>query len=158
MDGSPRRGRGVFRGPGSRDPLLPHPPRRERGECPAGHAGAPGPSPESPRRGPGCRGGRLAGRQGGRPPLRLPLRRAFRSAEIIAARANLPGPLPEPVFTELETGIFTGLSVDEIRERYPEVYEEFLLAKLGRGARGGELRGPVRPRPAGLGVPQGPGG
>ncbi len=54
-----------------------------------------------------------------------PLRRAFRSAEIIAARANLPGPLPEPVFTELETGIFTGLSVDEIRERYPEVYEEF---------------------------------
>ncbi len=54
-----------------------------------------------------------------------PLRRAFRTAEILAARAGLPEPLPVPEFTELDTGEFTGLSVEEIREKFPAVYEEF---------------------------------
>lgn len=54
-----------------------------------------------------------------------PLRRALRTARIIAEKADLPEPLPEPVFTELDTGIFTGLSVEEIRERHPEIFEEF---------------------------------
>ncbi|MDV7399667.1 histidine phosphatase family protein, partial [Arthrospira platensis SPKY1] len=54
-----------------------------------------------------------------------PLRRAYRTAEILAAEAGLSGPRPEPVFTELDTGIFTGLSVEEIRERHPDVFEEF---------------------------------
>ncbi|NLJ46604.1 MAG: histidine phosphatase family protein [Treponema sp.] len=54
-----------------------------------------------------------------------PLRRALRTAELIAARANLPAPRPDPVFTELDTGLFTGLSVPEIREQHPEVYREF---------------------------------
>ena len=54
-----------------------------------------------------------------------PLLRAFRTAEILASRAGLPAPVAEPLFTELETGSFTGLSLDEIRQRFPEVYEDF---------------------------------
>lgn len=54
-----------------------------------------------------------------------PLRRAYRTAEILAAEAGLPGPRPEPVFTELDTGIFTGLSVEEIRKKHPGIYGEF---------------------------------
>ncbi|HSV55896.1 MAG TPA: histidine phosphatase family protein, partial [Magnetospirillaceae bacterium] len=58
--------------------------------------------------------------------LTSPLSRALRTAQIIADRARLPAPEPDPVFTELDTGAFTGLDMDGIRERHPEAYAEFL--------------------------------
>lgn len=54
-----------------------------------------------------------------------PLRRAMRTAEIIARWAGLSAPKPEPLFVELDTGRFSGLSMEEIQQRFPEEYGEF---------------------------------
>ena len=54
-----------------------------------------------------------------------PLRRAMRTAEIICGRAKIPAPRAEPLFIELETGVFSGLSVEDIQKNYPKEYAEF---------------------------------
>jgi len=54
-----------------------------------------------------------------------PLVRAMETAEILARRAGLPEPEPEPLFIELDTGCFSGLSMEEIQARFPREYEEF---------------------------------
>ncbi len=54
-----------------------------------------------------------------------PLRRASRTAEIIAREAHLPEPIPEFLFLELDTGCFSGFSMEELQEKFPVVYASF---------------------------------
>jgi broad specificity phosphatase PhoE len=54
-----------------------------------------------------------------------PLSRARRTAEIIAREARIPAPRPEALFIELDTGCFSGLSLSQIQEKFPQLYEEF---------------------------------
>lgn len=54
-----------------------------------------------------------------------PLRRAYDTAQAISGALALPPPLIEPALTELDTGCFTGLTMDEIRERFPLDYKRF---------------------------------
>ena len=54
-----------------------------------------------------------------------PLSRALRTAQILAREAELPAPVPEPLFMELDTGCFSGLSLEEARKKYPKEYEDF---------------------------------
>lgn len=57
--------------------------------------------------------------------LASPLGRALRTAEILALKGGLPEPLPDPLFLELDTGCFSGLTLEEIQKTHPEMYEEF---------------------------------
>jgi broad specificity phosphatase PhoE len=54
-----------------------------------------------------------------------PLRRAHDTALAISGALALPAPTLVPALTELDTGCFTGLSMEEIRERFPEDYARF---------------------------------
>jgi broad specificity phosphatase PhoE len=54
-----------------------------------------------------------------------PLARAAETASIVAAACSLPKVEIDPVFCELETGIFTGLGFEESREKYPEAFAAF---------------------------------
>jgi len=54
-----------------------------------------------------------------------PLIRAMKTAEILARQAGIPAPTPEPLFIELDTGRFSGLSMEEIQEKFPNEYKEF---------------------------------
>lgn len=56
-----------------------------------------------------------------------PLSRAMETARIIAESAEYADPLPLESAKELDTGMFTGLSLEEIAERYPEDYAEFIV-------------------------------
>ena len=61
-----------------------------------------------------------------------PLSRARETARIIAGANDGIGTAGEPEvldgLLELETGIFTGLSFEEIRQRYPAEYAQFVVA------------------------------
>ena len=50
-----------------------------------------------------------------------PLLRAAETARLVAAECSLPGIHFDPAFSEIDTGIFTGLGFEESRERHPEV-------------------------------------
>jgi len=54
-----------------------------------------------------------------------PLSRASESAAILAREAGLPEPVVEPALMEVDTGRFSGLTLDEARQRYPVDYERF---------------------------------
>lgn len=60
-----------------------------------------------------------------------PLKRARRTAEIIAREARLPEPKADGVFIELDTGCFSNLSLPQIQERFPKLYEEFRYLSWG---------------------------
>lgn len=57
--------------------------------------------------------------------LHSPLSRAAETAAIVAAELGLPDPEPEPLLAELDTGLFSGLTLDEIEARHPEQYRAF---------------------------------
>ncbi len=54
-----------------------------------------------------------------------PLRRAAETASILATSLGLPGPSLREEFRELDTGSFSGMSLEEAQARYPEVYADF---------------------------------
>lgn len=57
--------------------------------------------------------------------LASPLLRAAETAEIIAGAAGMPAPQHENLLMELETGIFTGMTIREIERKYPREWETF---------------------------------
>jgi broad specificity phosphatase PhoE len=57
--------------------------------------------------------------------LASPLARAAETGRILAAACGLGEPTYDERLAELDTGIFTGLSIDEAKERHPEVYDDF---------------------------------
>jgi broad specificity phosphatase PhoE len=57
--------------------------------------------------------------------LSSPLARAAETAGIAARACALPEPRLESLFSEIDTGIFTGLSFEESRKRHPAVFEAF---------------------------------
>jgi broad specificity phosphatase PhoE len=57
--------------------------------------------------------------------LSSPLVRAAETASIVASACALPGPSLDPVFMELDTGMFSGLSLDDAKERFPDIYAAF---------------------------------
>ncbi len=59
--------------------------------------------------------------------LTSPLVRASETASIIAAANAYPEPVPSDPLTELYMGPFSGLTLHEIRERYPEEYAAFTV-------------------------------
>ncbi len=69
--------------------------------------------------------------------LASPLARAYETASIVAAELGLAAPLAEPLLMELDTGVFSGLAMAEIRERYPEDYARF-KAESWAGVSGAE--------------------
>ncbi len=69
--------------------------------------------------------------------LTSPLARASQTADIICAAAGLPGPELVEDLTEIDTGVFSGLSMQEARARYPEDWVEF-QAKSWDGVPGAE--------------------
>jgi len=54
-----------------------------------------------------------------------PLARAAETARILTAALELPEPESRAELTELDTGLFTGLAVEDIRKRYPEAWSAF---------------------------------
>ncbi len=56
-----------------------------------------------------------------------PLSRAMETARIITEAAEYASPQPLEAAKELDTGMFTGLSLGDIKERYPEEYAEFIV-------------------------------
>jgi broad specificity phosphatase PhoE len=64
-------------------------------------------------------------RQGIDAVLCSPLARAAETARIVAAGCGLGEPRLEPLFAEIDTGIFTGLGFAQARERHPEVFAAF---------------------------------
>ncbi len=59
--------------------------------------------------------------------LSSPLRRALETARIVSEGASYPPPQAIDSAKELDTGLFTGLSFREIKERYPDEYARFLV-------------------------------
>lgn len=60
--------------------------------------------------------------------LSSPLKRAAETARIAAQAAGLAQPLPLPQLIELETGIYTGLTLEEAATRFPQVWPRFQAA------------------------------
>jgi broad specificity phosphatase PhoE len=54
-----------------------------------------------------------------------PLARAAETARILAAALGLPEPENLEELTEIDTGLFTGLAVEDIRARYPQAWSAF---------------------------------
>jgi broad specificity phosphatase PhoE len=54
-----------------------------------------------------------------------PLKRALQTAETVARVLGVAEVLPQQCLTELDTGIFTGLTVEQIRRRHPEAWLSF---------------------------------
>jgi len=57
--------------------------------------------------------------------LSSPLARASETARIVAATCDAGEPAFVDALAELDTGVFSGLSLDEARARFPEAYAEF---------------------------------
>jgi len=57
--------------------------------------------------------------------LSSPLVRAAETARIIAGACGLAAPLDREELEELDTGLFSGLSLDEAKARFPGPYAEF---------------------------------
>ncbi len=65
----------------------------------------------------------------GKPIVRVfttPLDRGKETARIVSKLASLPDPEELPSLIELDTGLFTGLTLEEAKTRYPEMYQRFL--------------------------------
>lgn len=56
-----------------------------------------------------------------------PLLRAIETARIISDRAGYPEPREIESARELDTGVFTNLSIREIKEAYPAEYRRFII-------------------------------
>jgi broad specificity phosphatase PhoE len=54
-----------------------------------------------------------------------PLARAAETARIVAGACSVGEPRLDPLFAEIDTGIFTGLGFEESRERHPEIFARF---------------------------------
>jgi len=54
-----------------------------------------------------------------------PLKRAVQTAEAVARALGIGEVLPQEDLNELDTGIFTGLTVEQIRQRHPEDWLSF---------------------------------
>jgi len=52
--------------------------------------------------------------------------RAHETARIIAATAGFPEPLPYGPLIEVDVGKFSGLTLEEAKQRFPEDYERFM--------------------------------
>jgi broad specificity phosphatase PhoE len=57
-----------------------------------------------------------------------PLQRAAETARIAAEAAGLAPPLPLPQLTELDTGVYTGLTLEEAAAKYPDMWPRFQMA------------------------------
>jgi len=57
--------------------------------------------------------------------LASPLARSAETARIVASALELPEPETREELTELDTGLFTGLAVTDIRSRYPQAWSAF---------------------------------
>lgn len=57
--------------------------------------------------------------------LSSPLSRAAETASILAASLGLGAPLLCPALRELDTGSFSGMSLEDAKDRFPEVYAQF---------------------------------
>jgi broad specificity phosphatase PhoE len=66
-----------------------------------------------------------------------PLRRACETAELIAGELGIREVVSLPELTELDTGLFTGLTVAEIKERRPDQWRSF-QARSWEGVEGAE--------------------
>lgn len=64
------------------------------------------------------------------------LRRAFETALVVAERKGL-GVTPVPELRETDFGSWTGLTHDEVKQRFPDAYAQS-RARTGRGWDGGE--------------------
>jgi broad specificity phosphatase PhoE len=69
--------------------------------------------------------------------LSSPLTRAYETAEIIARTAGVKGIEIAPEITEIDTGIFTGMSWPQARDRHPEQFKVF-QAQSWEGVPGAE--------------------
>ncbi len=69
--------------------------------------------------------------------LSTPLARGRTTAEILAETAGLPPPEPAAELAELDTGVFTGLSLDEAKAKHPRVWASF-MEKSWEGVDGAE--------------------
>ena len=54
-----------------------------------------------------------------------PLARAAETGRILAAACGIAEPRFDPMLMEIDTGMFSGISLDEARLRFPEVYAAF---------------------------------
>ncbi len=54
-----------------------------------------------------------------------PLVRASETAGILASACGLSGAQVDPVFVELDTGAYTGISYEQAREQYPDSFRNF---------------------------------
>lgn len=54
-----------------------------------------------------------------------PLSRARETAEILARGAGFPAPIEDVRIQELDTGLFSGMTFDEISSKYPRAYASF---------------------------------
>jgi alpha-ribazole phosphatase len=77
-----------------------------------------------------------------------PLQRAVKTAEAIAARQGLDIKTVENI-NDIDYGEWQGLSLDEVKERYPELYQDWLdtpeQVRLPGGESLAEVRGRVMP-------------
>jgi broad specificity phosphatase PhoE len=72
------------------------------------------------------------------------LRRAFDTAVIVAERKGLPVTSMREL-REIDVGSWTGLSQDEVKQRFPDGYNE-VRTRTGRGWKGGESYAELRRR------------
>jgi len=54
-----------------------------------------------------------------------PLSRAAETGRILAAACGVAEPRFDPLLVEIDTGMFSGITLDDARSRFPEVYEAF---------------------------------
>lgn len=73
------------------------------------------------------------------------LERAFQTATILAEELDLDPPVPDPGLREIDVGEWSGLTRDEIEERWPGLLEEWRAGGLDR-IPGGEERDRFRAR------------
>ena len=70
--------------------------------------------------------GRLLAERGIRFTLCTPLARGRETAELVCREAGLTTPRPTPDLIEMDTGVYTGLTLEEARKRSPEAWVRFL--------------------------------
>ncbi|MFQ3620681.1 MAG: histidine phosphatase family protein [Spirochaetales bacterium] len=55
-----------------------------------------------------------------------PLQRGQQTAQILTKAGNLPFPEVLPSLIEMDPGIFTGLTLEEAKQKFPQIYAQFL--------------------------------
>ena len=74
-----------------------------------------------------------------------PLARGAETAKIVCAEAGISAPTPLSDLIELDTGDFTGMTLDQAKERFPGLWPRF-LAKSWDGVNGAESSAVLRRR------------